>query len=523
MFTKIFGVNFKTMMIMKKIYSILLVIIAAMVTLYSCQKNEIILQNEGIKVDFFAEQIETKTAFGDRTLVGGNYVYPTLWTVNDSQVKVALNTEQATATIITADPYTTARFEATFTGGTAPYTFYALSPASAVQTLTNYNWLLNFPSSQTPLTGSVDEAAQILFAKSAEFPDIPASVVPLTFSHLTAYGKLTLTNLTLAADETISAVNLISQEGVVGRWDYDPTKDPSVEPQLTANAATNTIILSTTSASNLWFACAPIDMSGKTLDVAVCTNKGTHTRQITFPANKKFEAGKVSVFSVNMSTATYEDFTAYFEVPDAAFADYLVYNTIRTDEYSIPSNVVLQYNGKIYIHKANAANVTNLYLVKDGPRITALTAAGVPTAAQKIANLAGIQFFTNVTEIKLTSNELVGTLDFSMLTKLETLEMNYNFVNELIVPASVTWLRYQASGSSSAPDNRWLTAIDVSANSDLVHLHLPRHKITTAGLVLPTNYSKLTYIDLSNNTGAPFAIPAALFNQLLTAKGVVSE
>ncbi len=80
-----------------------------------------------------------------------------------------------------------------------------------------------------------------------------------------------------------------------------------------------------------------------------------------------------------------------------------------------------------------------------------LETEGVATAREKIASLDRIQFFTEAEEIKLTSNVLTGKLDLSMLSKLQTLEMNSNYVNELIVPASLTRLRYSASTSESTP------------------------------------------------------------------------
>ena len=80
-----------------------------------------------------------------------------------------------------------------------------------------------------------------------------------------------------------------------------------------------------------------------------------------------------------------------------------------------------------------------------------LETEGVATTREKIASLDGIQFFTEAEEIKLTSNVLTGKLDLSMLSKLQTLEMNSNYVNELIVPASLTRLRYLASTSESTP------------------------------------------------------------------------
>ncbi len=215
------------------------------------------------------------------------------------------------------------------------------------------------------------------------------------------------------------------------------------------------------------------------------------------------------------------DLTQYYEVPDAAFADYLVYNTTRTDDNAIPANIMLKHEGKIYIHKTNAAGAGILYLVKDSKRVTALTDAGVATAAQKITNLDGIQFFTGVVEMKLTSNDIVGKLDLSPLTKLEVLEMNSNYVNELIVPASVTRLRYAASSSATAEQK--LTAIDLTANSNLDHMHLPNHLITVEGLKFPIDYSKLTYVDVSGNPDAPFTVSEEFFNQLQTAAGLVPE
>ena len=62
------------------------VIIAAMVTFAGCAKEEISAP-EAQTVHFFAESIETKTAFG----TPDGTTYPTLWTGNDSKVHISLN------------------------------------------------------------------------------------------------------------------------------------------------------------------------------------------------------------------------------------------------------------------------------------------------------------------------------------------------------------------------------------------------------------------------------------------------
>ncbi|MDO5608323.1 MAG: hypothetical protein Q4G08_07715 [Capnocytophaga sp.] len=213
-----------------------------------------------------------------------------------------------------------------------------------------------------------------------------------------------------------------------------------------------------------------------------------------------------------------------YELADAAFAEYLMHNSrlAASEANALPANIVVITNGKYYLNKSLAESVVGvLYLVKDNTRMQNLQAAGVATAFQKIENLDGIQFFVNCTDLKLTSNTLAGKLDLSALSKLEILEMNSNYVNELTVPSSVVRLRYNASSADNAPADRFLTAINLSGNTNLNHLHLPNHRITTQGLQLPTSYSDLTYINLSGNAEAPFVISDALYDQLTTAEGVV--
>lgn len=213
----------------------------------------------------------------------------------------------------------------------------------------------------------------------------------------------------------------------------------------------------------------------------------------------------------------------FYEISDAAFADYLMYNSTLppTDDNSLPPGIVFSREGSMLLDADIAATVTLLYLVKDNNRMENLVNAGVPTGNVKIANLDGIQFFTNLETMRLTSNVLTGTLDLSMLNKLSILEMNSNFVNELIVPASVTRLRYAASTSDSSPDDRWLSEIDLSTNSQIDHIHLPNHHISVEGFKLPENYEQLTYINVEGNTDAPFEIPTDLYNRLSTKNGVI--
>lgn len=214
------------------------------------------------------------------------------------------------------------------------------------------------------------------------------------------------------------------------------------------------------------------------------------------------------------------DETTLYPLSDVAFAEYLIYNTTlaATSENLLPYGICIKQDDNFLLDTTKAKEVKALYLVKDAKRIEALEAAGVASAAVKISNLDGIQYFTQCSNLKLTSNSVEGKLDLSELTQLDTLEMNANLVNELILPTSIKRLRYSAS--SSATENQRLTAIDLAGNTKAEHIYLINHLITKEGLKLPTLYANLVDLDLSGNTGANFPIPQDLYDQLITKKGV---
>ncbi|MBQ3723828.1 MAG: Ig-like domain-containing protein [Bacteroidales bacterium] len=293
-------------------YRFLFAVAAAATALVGCVREpEMLPTAEESPILFAAESIETRTAFDDPT---GNS-YPTLWTENDTKVKIMLNMKTSKdAEVTPAADGKSATFTATFRD-TTTYTFFAVSPASAYLNCAEtvkvndeeqvvYRLGVTVPTSQTPTEKSVDEAAQILVAQSATTTDRPEKV-SFQFKHWTAYGKLTLSNLTLG-DAKIEAVDLTSEVPWANRWYYF-FKDGSS----TANTASETITVNTTSASDIWFACAPVDLSGKKLTVTVKTDKGTLTKEVTMPANREFKSGQVARFTVNMSGITIKDPEVY--------------------------------------------------------------------------------------------------------------------------------------------------------------------------------------------------------------------
>lgn len=318
-------------MIMKKVFNSLFVIIAAMVTFAGCAKQETDAPatSETKTVQFFANSIETKTHFGDKNDDGK---YPTLWDDKD-RVKVLLNLEspsgvkglETIADIEVSEDSKSARFNAEINSEYPfnSYTFYAISPSSAYNAKSSNDgrFTVQIPNKQTPQPASVDKAAQVLYSISATTNEFQSSV-QMHFKHFTAYGKLSLINLTDEISE-ISSVKLSFPVNVVGKWNYF-VADGRIE----AKEATSEIELTTTSTDGIWFACAPVDVSGKTITLTVTTDKGNLVKEITFPANCKFEAGKISIFTVDMAGITAGgseepgETTAYYEKVTSAPADW---------------------------------------------------------------------------------------------------------------------------------------------------------------------------------------------------------
>ncbi|MDR2413545.1 MAG: hypothetical protein LBD64_00975 [Odoribacteraceae bacterium] len=194
------------------------------------------------------------------------------------------------------------------------------------------------------------------------------------------------------------------------------------------------------------------------------------------------------------------------EIADVAFAEYLQYLQVGN---------VQQVEGKYMLDVAAAAAATGkLDLRKNAARITVLTNANVPSAATKITNLDGIQYFTGIDTLQLTSNEL-PSIDLSALAKLVYLDLNNNFISSLDLSANAALEYLSFTASTKATEK--LTTINLSANTALVTLNLSSHSLTTIDLSANTALKSVT---LTGNPGAPFTIPAAIHDQLTTKQGV---
>ena len=296
---------------MDKKLKLSLLALVALLTLAGCRNGEQEVPDTVKTVRFRAAAADTRTAFAEA--VDGKYA--THWTVHDSEILLSLNYAEAQPAAVTASADgETASFEASFDASStsAPYTFYAVSPASAARAISpsRKSWSVYIAADQTPLAGSVDEGAQLLVAQSASSATLPDEVA-LHFSHLTAYGRITLKNLSLDGAHVRKA-ELVFDTPVVGEWYW------SEEGTLTSNGASHTITLTTDATGDLWFACAPVSVGGTGMTLTLDTDQGCLVKKIVFPEGRSFASGKVARFSVDMAGIEFLQEDAFIPVTDVS-------------------------------------------------------------------------------------------------------------------------------------------------------------------------------------------------------------
>lgn len=300
----------------------LLAILSILTVAYSCNVTE--LEQEPKKaassaeklypVHFVAEEIETRTMFGEAVTDGSATSYPTLWTENDSKIAVSLNLNNFRgADVVPAEDFKSATFDTEFPQSevTAPYVFYALSPFSAAvgATSSHGGWHFNIPTEQTPLASSCDEAAQVLVSSQEAASVADFSNVVFHFSHVTAYGKMTLKNMSLPEGATVQSIDLTASVPFAGRFYYS-YEGEALEESSSSRTVTlkpdHITIDETGTSSEIWFACAPADLSGGTFKVDVNTSAGVLSRTVDIAEGKLvFKAGRISKFGVNMTSAQF--------------------------------------------------------------------------------------------------------------------------------------------------------------------------------------------------------------------------
>jgi hypothetical protein len=212
-----------------------------------------------------------------------------------------------------------------------------------------------------------------------------------------------------------------------------------------------------------------------------------------------------------------------FQIPDRAFGEYMVYRGIPGVQQRLDTLDTGALQTNFYLNPALVVGVNALSLSKTSSNVSDLEAAGVATAAQKIQDLSGVEFFTGLDTLIVTSNDLVS-LDLSANVDLVELSMNFCKVEALDVSACPNLKKLRFRGSSQA--NALLNEIDLSNNLQLRHLHLRSHAFSS--IDLSANVALVEEVDFSENPGpdgnsgtSDIVIPAAIYDQVQGAGGIL--
>lgn len=276
---------------MKKTLIPIISLIASVLAFSSCGK-EVMPRQDGQTIVFNVSTEIAKTTFGTAI----DNVYPILWDEMDTCVNVSVNggTSLLKAKLTPFNDGKNAKISLTLKDDVkAPYTFI-LSPTAVGYSGSN-GLNIPVPITQTSSATSVDRSAIAIYASTGQIQDC-TTPVDLTFKHFAAYGKMSLINL--PGDAQLQSVALTAEEDWVGNW-YLKVDDGTFTPK--SGSTGKALTVNTTSADNIWFACAPVDLSNKKIQITAITSKGQYTKTITLGAAHKFTSGQVAEFTVNMA------------------------------------------------------------------------------------------------------------------------------------------------------------------------------------------------------------------------------
>lgn len=297
---------------MKKIFTKLMLLAVAATALASCAIDDTndVATLPGVEVSINATTTDvSRSVFGE---LNGT-TYPTLWEGNEAWA-ITVNERYGklnNSDITFSEDGKTANAKRTFDGdGIAAadtYTLYLVSPYDACSK-PGATSTLTINAAQTPSTTSCDPAAQVLVATATAEGN---PYFETTFHHATAYGKFSFVNLNLNG-ATVQNITIESEVAFVNKFTY--AFDGGT---LTDAGASKLLTLATDATENLWFACAPVDVSGKKLTFTINTSNGPLSKVVTMPANSVFKSGVVAQFGVDMKDAQFAEQVKWELVTDA--------------------------------------------------------------------------------------------------------------------------------------------------------------------------------------------------------------
>lgn len=314
---------------MRRIFKSLILIATAAIAFVSCSKDNNLTDNPNgtVSLNFVSSSEGTRTVFGH---IEGNS-YPVIWNVND-KVQIFLDENYPVEASAAFGGENTAFDNVTLNGtpkdnGTIwvvyPKGVYDKNNSNNNQPgctgiSSNYKqFYIYLPDVQTPVTGSCDPKAQVLYAEKSYAKAELASGATIdlgAFHHATAYGNTIIKGV--KDGEKISTVTLTFPQNVAGTTCYFNYEKYNSLEKYNLDAAkssknTNTITLNVgnVTGNSYLFGIAPFSCKGKSISVVVTTTNGaTYTKTVSVPSSGAqafdFEQGKVTKFTVSVESSS---------------------------------------------------------------------------------------------------------------------------------------------------------------------------------------------------------------------------
>lgn len=310
---------------MKRIISNVMLVAAAAMAFFACQKPEVIepATSEEVMLTFSSEKPafddETKTEWTGETIQwsAGDKI-SVAYTV-DGNWQNANGNASDDAKLYKSEPLTTASATAQFNVSTyfkgtieGTHVFYGVYPAPSE---TNFNdapvATVTVASIQNPKADSFDPNGDLMVGVSNEFSSRPSEdeTISLKWERLVAHAVISLKNINgLTADEKIENITLTAQDdaNLVGQQKVDLIRKEVLKDNATANVlklgasnlAVNDGVLS------FWACFLPETITS--LTVVVETDKAYYTREIT-GISKTFKQNARNTLSIKMNEAVREE------------------------------------------------------------------------------------------------------------------------------------------------------------------------------------------------------------------------
>ena len=312
---------------MKRIISNVMLVAAAAMAFFACQKPEAIepATSEEVMLTFSSEKPafddETKTEWTGETIqwskgdkISVAYTVKGNWQgINgdaDGNAKLYKSSELAEAAEIAKFNVST-DFEGTTEGA---HVFYGVYPAPQSTDFANAPVAsLTIPANQTPNANTFDASGDLMVGVSKEYESRPGSgeTISLKWNRLVAHAVITLKEINgFIAGEILTGITLTAQEGanLVGKQNVDLTTGAVENNDGASNVikiAPGNLSVDAKGTVTFWVCVLPETLTSLTVEVD--TDQATYTRSIDLTGKEKektFKQNARNTLAVNMSSAT---------------------------------------------------------------------------------------------------------------------------------------------------------------------------------------------------------------------------